>query len=195
MRQPNLCARCGSEDVEVRHRKDVTDFRGLTLHVEGLAETVCRNCGLEWTTPGQQADNQAILKSAYAARRDEVRDREGLLTGDQIAWVLNELELTKAEAASLFGGGPNAFSKYINGDVLQSFAMDRLLRLSLAVGDTGIRYLRQGSEAPLVKNALGYFVAPCVSVVLMQSNTANVPLVSVGGDRSAVFEAAVALAA
>jgi len=37
--------------------------------------------------------------------------------------------LTQKDASSLFGGGANAFSKYERGDVIQSDAMDRLMRL------------------------------------------------------------------
>src|SRR5690606_39913720 len=42
------------------------------------------------------------------------------------------LRLTQGQAAELFGGGANAFSKCERGDVIQSVAMDRLIRLSLA---------------------------------------------------------------
>lgn len=155
--------RCKSHEVLVKHVSDVVDFKGLTLEVDGLAQTACRTCGLTWTTDGQDQDNFAILKAAFAAKRDEVRNREGLLTGEDIGYVLDELGMTKAAAASLFGGGPNAFSKYMTGDVLQSFAMDRLLRLTMAFGDQAVRYLALGRDAPLKLHAGGFFVAPAVS--------------------------------
>ena len=161
-RQPHICLRCGGHDVNVLHRSDIVDFKGLTLEVDGLAETACRTCDLRWTTPGQEQDNLALLKAAFAAKRDEVRDSEGLLMGSQIAAVLDQLRLSRADAAVLFGGGPNAFGKYIAGEVLQSFAMDRLMRLALAVGPQAVRYLKLGRDAPLKLNAAGYFVAPAV---------------------------------
>jgi HTH-type transcriptional regulator/antitoxin MqsA len=37
--------------------------------------------------------------------------------------------MTQGQAAKLFGGGPVAFTKYENDDVMQSEAMDTLLRL------------------------------------------------------------------
>lgn len=125
------------------------DFKGLTLEVDGLAQTVCTKCEYAWETPGQQLDNLAILRQAFVARRDEIRREEGLLTGEQVRFVLSKLDLSKSDAASLFGGGPNAFQKYISGEVLQSMAMDRLLRLTLAFGGLAVRYLRLGSDAPL----------------------------------------------
>jgi Antitoxin component of bacterial toxin-antitoxin system, MqsA len=107
-RQPHVCMRCGSEEVTVRHFGDVLDFKGLTLEVEGLAETTCTNCAYQWTTDGQEGDNLDILRAAFAEKRDAVRAADGLLTGDAIRQALEELKLTKTQAAELFGGGPNA---------------------------------------------------------------------------------------
>src|SRR5699024_9109270 len=47
-----------------------------------------------------------------------------------ICAVRKQFDLTQQGAALLFGGGTNAFSKYERGDVIQSVAMDRLLRLT-----------------------------------------------------------------
>jgi HTH-type transcriptional regulator/antitoxin MqsA len=41
------------------------------------------------------------------------------------------LNLTKKEAAIMFCGGTNAFSKYERGEVIQSKAMGKLMRLAL----------------------------------------------------------------
>jgi putative zinc finger/helix-turn-helix YgiT family protein len=162
-RQPNVCMRCRSDQCRVDHKSAVVDFKGLTLEVDGLAETVCTQCNYTWETPGQQLDNLEILRTAFVARRDEVRREEGLLTGEQVNYVLSKLKLSRNEAASIFGGGPNAFHKYIAGDVLQSKAMDRLLRLTLAFGHPAVSYLRKGSKAPLALYA--------GSFMLTQSNS------------------------
>ena len=90
-RQPNVCMRCGGHDVRVEHSSDVVDFKGLTLEVAGLASTVCGNCAHMWTTDGQEQDNLDILRSAYVDKRDELRSREGLLTGEQIQRVLDQI--------------------------------------------------------------------------------------------------------
>jgi len=166
-RDPHVCMRCKSRDVLVEHYADVLDFKGLTLDVDGLAQTRCRNCDYRWTTAGQEQDNLARLRDAYVAKRDAVRDREGLLTGEQIGEVLDRLQLTKAQAAELFGGGPNAFTKYMNGEVLQSLAMDRLLRLALAFGPRAVELLRQGRNAPLRLNA-GYTLGATTATAEMQ---------------------------
>jgi len=192
-RQPHRCAKCGSEDVTVSHRTETVDFRGLTLEVDGLAETVCGNCGLTWTTDGQEQDNLTRLKTAFGAKRDAVREREGLLTAEQIEYVLNRLQLSRTDASALFGGGPNAFTKYANGDVLQSFAMDRLLRLTLAVGSPAVRYLRIGRDAPLALNAAGYFIAPAmrgnVGSVASMTTTTEIAKFQIVQAKSAQVEA------
>jgi len=156
---PHICFRCQSHEVKVRHYSETMDFKGLTLDVEGLAETICGNCDYRWFTAGQEKDNLDRIKAAFSRKRDAVREEEGLLSGEQIQFILRELNIDRTQAANLFGGGPNAFSKYISGDVLQSHAMDRLLRLTLGVGDIALKYLAMGEKAPLAKNSAGFFVA------------------------------------
>jgi len=67
-----------------------------------------------------------LNKRAVMAFRKSV---DGLLTGAEITALRAKYQLTQAQAAGLFGGGPVAFSKYENDDVAQSEAMDALLRL------------------------------------------------------------------
>jgi DNA-binding transcriptional regulator YiaG len=64
-----------------------------------------------------------------AAIRAAKRSYDGLLTPDEIHRSRRLLKLTQEEASKVFGGGANAFSKYERGEVTQSAAMDRLIRL------------------------------------------------------------------
>ncbi len=197
-RQPHVCMRCGKQDVRVAHRSDVLDFKGLTLEVDGLASTVCEACDHTWTTDGQERDNLDALKAAFAVKRDETRDNEGLLTGEQIQYAIDQLGLTRAEAAALFGGGPNAFGKYISGEVLQSFAMDRLIRLTVGFGEHAVRFLRKGRHAELRLNAAGYFVSSSArgmsitTSLAMSPAPAGAPIFfpTSSGERLQVFESA-----
>ena len=161
-KSPNVCLKCGKSDVQVEHFGDNIEFKGLTLEIHGLAQTRCKSCSYIWSTDGQEHDNLALIRHAFASRRDEIRATDGLLTGEQIEDVLELLSLSKADASKIFGGGPNAFSKYVSGDVLQSFAMDRLIRLTLAFGDVAVRFLSHGKYAPLHLNA-GWCVLPSVA--------------------------------
>jgi len=92
----------------------------LTVH--GLEHSVCDVCGEEPVLTAQIRRNQK--KVADAKRR-----ADSLLTSENILTVRQRLGLTQQDAAALFGGGANAFSKYERGDVIQSVPMDRLLRL------------------------------------------------------------------
>jgi len=149
--RPNVCPRCGSTHVQAhRYDDDSVAFKGLTFEVEGLVETRCVDCKHAWTTQGQDLDNMALIRSAFSGKRDEVRERDGLLRADEISAILEELGLNRTQAAAAFGGGPNAFAKYINGEVLQSVAMDRLLRLARKFGAPAVAYLQgvKGEQQP-----------------------------------------------
>ena len=67
---------------------------------------------------------------------------DGLLTGSEVRTIRKNLQLSQAEAARLFGGGPVAFSKYESDDIAQSEAMDKLLRVASNVPAT-IEVLRK----------------------------------------------------
>ncbi len=61
--------------------------------------------------------------------------------------------MSPKEAARILGGGPKAFYKYESVDVLQRFAMDRLLRLADAVGMRSVEFLRS-PEPPELQRGL-----------------------------------------
>lgn len=85
--------------------------------------SICDSCGAELATADQLRRN----------KRDTIKFRkqiDGLLSGSEVSALRNKLGITQVEAARIFGGGPVAFSKYENDDVVQSEAMDKLLRLA-----------------------------------------------------------------
>ena len=67
-----------------------------------------------------------LNRRALMAWRKQV---DGSLTGEEITALRKLYKMTQGQAARLFGGGPVAFTKYENDDVMQSEAMDTLLRL------------------------------------------------------------------
>jgi HTH-type transcriptional regulator/antitoxin MqsA len=61
---------------------------------------------------------------AFKARID------GLLEPEEIYKIRKKiLRLTQKEASTIFGGGPNAFSRYENGEMSPSRALSGLLRI------------------------------------------------------------------
>ena len=72
-----------------------------------------------------QHDHHAVVAGSRGRAYDLSRRNLSL----QYSRQQRAYQLTQAQAAKLFGGGPVAFSKYENDDVAQSEAMDTLLRL------------------------------------------------------------------
>lgn len=142
------CPVCGTANPAVISYSDTVDFRGLQLDVENLQESKCRNCGHKWSSKEQRSHNNSVMRDAYIVVRDELRTKDGLLTGQEIAQMRERFGIHQREAAAIFGGGYNAFNKYESGEVLQSFAMDRLLRLSAAVGTPALEFLNNVFAQP-----------------------------------------------
>jgi HTH-type transcriptional regulator/antitoxin MqsA len=95
------------------------------LVVEGLEGYDCASCNSEPIFPEQIRRNERKIREAK-------RLADGLLSGNQIREARERLGLSQQEAATIFGGGTNGFSKYERGETAQSVAMDRLLRLVIA---------------------------------------------------------------
>ncbi|MBU4609725.1 type II toxin-antitoxin system MqsA family antitoxin [Achromobacter sp. GG226] len=121
MTHSSVCEICGQGHiVEQCDPLDVT-YKGVTSAVPQYF-LVCDACEIEQSGSEQGKKN----RRAVTAFRKSV---DGLLSGTEIKALLEQYHLTQADAAQLFGGGPVAFSKYVNDEVAQSESMDTLLRL------------------------------------------------------------------
>lgn len=139
---PSSCPKCSSSAIEAYSYADTVDFRNLELDVEKLESCRCTSCGSRWETRSQAERNQVRIKEEYAKVRDHIRERDGLLPGNRLSEIRKQLSMNQKEASVLFGGGTNSFNKYESGEVLQSFAMDRLVRLTGAIGQRAVEFLR-----------------------------------------------------
>lgn len=122
-KQPMICPVCEEGHLHEDHFAGDFKHGNQMVHVDDLECYRCDVCGADPVMEDQIRRNH--LKVADAKRR-----MDGLLSGAEIRATREFLHLSQNEAAELFGGGANAFSKYERGDVLQSKPMDRLLRLS-----------------------------------------------------------------
>ena len=103
------------DQIDVEHLKKV-----------GLIEShysECDACGSEQATTADVRFN----KRAMIAFKKQA---QGLLTGIEVRKLRKQWGFNQEQAAKIFGGGPVAFSKYETDDVMQSEAMDKLLRLA-----------------------------------------------------------------
>lgn len=116
------CPDCETGELHLEQYSEEFEYHGQTLTVDGLECLTCDHCGAEIIRPEQIRHGDKLFADAR-------RRADGLLTGSEIVRIRENLGLTQRHAAELFGGGANAFSKYERGDVIQSVAMDRLIRM------------------------------------------------------------------
>ena len=104
------------------------DSRLMTLEYKGECVT--------FNMPGWYCDHSD--ESIHTGRDMKVSDRmlnqlkarvEGLLEPEGIRRIRKKLKLTQEAAGRLIGGGPRAFQKYENGDLLPSRAISSALIL------------------------------------------------------------------
>lgn len=105
----------GTHQVELSHQNK-------SLTVSDLIHSECAECGHELILPHQTRRNEARI-------RDARRGASGLLTSSRIKAIRRKLGVSQQHMAALIGCGKNAFSKYERGEVTQSAAMDKLLRI------------------------------------------------------------------
>ena len=119
----NKCDECGSLDFEIRIEPDKAQRNGQSYSVD-MEYSICRQCGDIVIFAEQIKRNDCLVRDAW-------RKIDGLLTAKEIVTLRETLNITQQEAAKIFGGGVNAFSKYERSEVIQSVAMDKLMRAAL----------------------------------------------------------------
>jgi len=117
------CKLCKSEDVSGFVEVEYISYKGNDLQVS-IAYSICNNCDREFVSTPQISQNELALRAVK-------KTFDGLLSSEEIVRAREELSLTQEQAARVFGGGRNAFSKYERGEVSQSVAMDKLIRICL----------------------------------------------------------------
>lgn len=137
-----VCPICESGRLVEERGTNSVDYKGVAEDLIMLS-SVCESCGCEQVTARQSRAN----KRAMIEFKKRV---EGLLTGEDVKCLRIKFGISQAEAAQIFGGGPVAFSKYENDDVMQSESMDKLLRTARNVPGA-IDYLAQVSGVKLAR--------------------------------------------
>lgn len=120
-----ICPVCGEAALKAVIFSDTFRHNERDLVVDGLEGYECSKCKSDPIFTEQIRRNERRIREAK-------RLADGLLSGNQIREARERLGLSQQEAATLFGGGTNGFSKYERGETAQSVAMDRLLRLVMA---------------------------------------------------------------
>lgn len=119
----NVCPNCEVGNLAPRFASETLRYGDQDLVVDGIEFSVCDVCAEEIVTPEQAKSNDIRFADAKRAS-------DGLLLSNEIREFLDTYHLSQTQAARIFGGGVNAFSRYERGDVIQSTQMDLLLRLA-----------------------------------------------------------------
>lgn len=125
MAEATLCPVCGQGHLTAAQVTEEIAYKGVSRAVLRLSK-VCDLCGTEQAGPAELKHNKREIMRI----RKEI---DGLLTGQQVRSLRESLGITQKQASAIFGGGPVAFSKYEKDDVIQSEAMDKLLRLAVSI--------------------------------------------------------------
>ena len=117
------CPVCESGSLVERIGREDFEYKEIKFVVDEYHFSICDECGYELVTATDAKLNDKKVREHY-------RVIDGFLPSIEIKRIRKKFGLTQHDAAEIFGGGANAFSKYENGDVIQSTSMDRLLRLT-----------------------------------------------------------------
>ncbi|CAG2148108.1 type II TA system antitoxin MqsA family protein [Cupriavidus numazuensis] len=116
------CPECGGAEL-VNELRDVPyTYRGESTVIRGVRGDWCPRCGEGVMPMGDDSLGEAML-----AFNREVNAR--YVDPGFIAQVRKKLRLDQREAAEIFGGGVNAFSRYETGRMLPPVALVKLLKL------------------------------------------------------------------
>lgn len=122
------CFFCSSPNLT--ESQEVLPMRYKNSQINVISKfTVCESCGEEFELPEQAADNDIAMREAKKVH-------DGLLSRADLKSIRISFKLTQQEAAIVFGGGINSFSKYERGEVTQSDSLDKLVKLCHS--DTGV---------------------------------------------------------
>ena len=117
------CPNCGAAEL-VRDTRDLPyTYKGETTVFEGVAGDHCPACGEAVfdaaASRAISADMKVFAKQVNAALVDPAF----------ISAVRKKLRLDQQEAAEIFGGGVNAFSRYENGKTRPPLALVKLFKV------------------------------------------------------------------
>lgn len=116
------CPLCGGGELCEKVIEERFAYKGHALTVPDYHVLECPSCG------------EAVVEKESARRaekllRDFGRQVDGLLMAADIKRIRRKLHLTQEQMATVLGGGLKGFARYENGQVVQSRAMDNLLRI------------------------------------------------------------------
>lgn len=117
------CPTCGAAELVHDTRDTPYSYKGETTTIPAVTADWCPACGESVTDPTESRRTMALLlewnKQVNATHIDPMF----------ITIVRKKLKLDQREAAEIFGGGVNAFSRYETGKTKPALAVVKLLKV------------------------------------------------------------------
>ncbi len=131
------CPACSKGDLAKKLKPQMFTYKGSSIMLEqpGLW---CNQCD-DGILSNQDIE---VTEKSFEEFKAKV---DGLLSPDEIRRIRrNILGLTQQQAAEVFGGGKNAFSRYENGEIKPSLPLSNLLKM-FERHPEDIKYFTKGS--------------------------------------------------
>ena len=117
------CPCCGAAEL-IHDTRDMTyGYKGETTIIPAVTGDFCPACG-EVVLNREHGDRYSTSTGLFQRQVNSA-----YVDPDYIARVRRKLDLDQRQAAELFGGGVNAFSRYETGRTRPPLALVKLLRL------------------------------------------------------------------
>jgi len=117
------CEICGRGFLQKKITTETFGYKGRSFDYQNYIIYECPECN-------EAVVDKKTLKESGRAIRDFYREVDGLLVSTEIQRIRKfKLCLTQDQASGLLGGGAKSFARYENSEVIQSVALDNLLRL------------------------------------------------------------------
>ncbi len=117
------CPSCGAAEL-VRDTRDIPyTYKSESTVIPAVTGDFCPACGETVLEPDESVRTSAMMLEFNKQVNASIVDP------DFIASVRKKLALDQREAAEIFGGGVNAFSRYENGKTKPSLALVKLLKV------------------------------------------------------------------
>ena len=117
------CPTCGQSEL-IHGKRDLPyTYKGCKTVIKAVEADWCDACGESLTGPGE---TDRVMK---AMREFNASVNSAQMAPEFIVQVRNKLGLNQRQAAELFGGGVNAFSRYETGKTQPPLALVKLFKV------------------------------------------------------------------
>ena len=117
------CPVCGAAEL-IRDTRDLPyTYKGESTTIPAVTADFCPACDESITDLGE---TERVMRAMQAFNKEV---NAGIVDPAFIIQVRKKLDLGQREAAEIFGGGVNAFSRYENGKTKPPLALVKLLKL------------------------------------------------------------------